>query len=510
MKERATEARRQDAAAATPLVSVIIPCYNYAQFLGEAIESVLAQTYGEVEVIVVDDGSTDNTREIAGRYETVKYIYQENAGRSTARNTGVQHSRGEFVLFLDADDRLLPGALRTNLDLFQQQPECAFVSGHCRVIDARGQELAAPRQRVVQRDHYVELLGGGTYIWCPATVLYRRRLFDFVHGFDPALVPVEDYDLYLRVTRDFAVYGHGEVIAEYRQHSSNTSRDLAAMQKAALAAHQAQWDTAKGTKSWRAAYRRGRRFWQEEYPLQHMVRRIREMVRERLAPDAVIAVATGGRAELLRLNGRQAWHFPATKSAAELVAEGPRGSVTTDPWIEADKSYEFTLCQGADDRKPIARVLVHGVAHRAFLPSDEPVADAAASASGAWLRARANPVPAGDKPGTATIDWDTADDSVGTIYVSRVGEYAGRDPRDAEEARALLEAARVEGAQYFVVPARSFYWLESYRRFREEMERRYPILIREEGTCVVFDLRGVVQDERSFGHAAGETAGAAR
>ena len=90
-----------------PLVSVVIPCYNSARYLGETIESVLAQTYARVEVIVVDDGSTDATPKIAQSYP-VQYVYQTNRGISAARNAGVVHSRGKYVQFLDHDDRLLP------------------------------------------------------------------------------------------------------------------------------------------------------------------------------------------------------------------------------------------------------------------------------------------------------------------------------------------------------------------------------------------------------------------
>src|SRR5205814_2671022 len=197
---------------------------------------------------------------------------------------------------------------------------------HCRVIDATGSVLAAPRQRCVEHDHYIELLRGGTYIWCPATVLYRRRVFDFVHGFDPALVPVEDYDLYLRITKNFPVHCHGQVIAEYRQHSSNTSRDLGRMQKAALAAHSAQWEFAKANNRYREAYANGQRFWREQYPLQHMIRRVREIVRDCVPPDAIVAVA-GGRTELLRLDGQHTLHFPpiSLRSAGDLFAQGPTG-----------------------------------------------------------------------------------------------------------------------------------------------------------------------------------------
>ena len=292
---------RADGALPPPnLVSVIIPCYNHAHFLEQAIESVLAQSYSDFEIIVVDDGSTDNTTEVVRRHSPVRYVYQENAGLSSARNTGLWHSRGKFLVFLDADDRLLPHALETGVDCIRERPECAFVSGRCRVIDSNGAILTSPRQLWVENEHYLKLLQGGSYIWCPATVLYQRRIFDFVHGFNVALSPAADYELYLRVTRDFPVYSHKQVIAEYRQHHLSMSRDVLAMERAALAAHDAQWDFAKANSRYREAYDAGRRFWQNDYPLQQMVTRLRETVREQLPPDATIAWMAAGPGIFLR------------------------------------------------------------------------------------------------------------------------------------------------------------------------------------------------------------------
>ena len=128
-----------------PLVTVVIPCYNQAHFLGEAIESVLSQSYRNFEVIVVDDGSTDNTSEVASRYEGVRLVRQENRGLSGARNRGMREAKGEYVVFLDADDRLLPGALEAGLRCFEAHPECAFVSGQSRLIAEDGTLLRPSR-----------------------------------------------------------------------------------------------------------------------------------------------------------------------------------------------------------------------------------------------------------------------------------------------------------------------------------------------------------------------------
>ncbi len=89
---------------AYPLVSIIIPCFNYGRYLRDAIESVISQGYPHKEIIVVDDGSSDETKQIAEKYQDVKYVYQDNQGLSAARNTGIKNSRGDFLVFLDADD----------------------------------------------------------------------------------------------------------------------------------------------------------------------------------------------------------------------------------------------------------------------------------------------------------------------------------------------------------------------------------------------------------------------
>ena len=489
MSESSPEGATTESARAAALVSVVIPCFNHAQFLGDAIESVLAQTYSNFEIVLVDDGSTDDTAEVAKRYPRVKYVRQQNAGRSAARNTGLRQSRGEFVAFLDADDRLLAHALQTGFDSLAEHPECAFVSGHCRVIDTSGSVLAAPRQRCVERDHYIELLGGGTYIWCPASVLYRRRVFDFVHGFDPAMVPVEDYDLYLRITKDFPVHCHAQVIAEYRQHGANTSRNLAVMQKAALAAHCAQWDYAKANKRYREAYAAGERFWREQYPLQHMIRRIREIVRDCLAADAIVAVATDGRTELLRLDGRQALHFPPAgfRGEGDLFAQGPTGCLKTPAWIEPGMTYQFSLYRGTDRADPLARLLVRGVADRTLNATVEAVPQRHLHNNGVVLTADPNPVLVGEQPGTTTITWNTGDGSEGAVYVT--GGSAGRDPTDSTEAWNGLEAVKQMGAQFLLIPSRSFWSQPEFREFRERLEQSHPVVAGEEHACVIFDLR---------------------
>src|SRR5438093_2862885 len=249
---------------ASGLVSVIIPCYNQAHFLHEAIESVLAQTYSTREIIVVNDGSTDSTAEVAGRYSAVRHIYQENAGPSAARNTGLKESRGEYLVFLDSDDRLLPEALEIGVDCLREHPECAFAFGHSRFITADGSFLSKPEQPYVTRDHYLELLREN-YIWCPGSVIYRRIAFEIANGFDTSLGPGADYDLYLRITRDSPIFCHNQLVAGYRLHSSSMSTDHSLMLLETLKTLNAQRDFVKGNDRYIVALETGKKHAQDYY-----------------------------------------------------------------------------------------------------------------------------------------------------------------------------------------------------------------------------------------------------
>ena len=158
---------REDAYhAAAPLVSVVIPCYDQARYLPDAIESVLAQSYPHLELVVVDDGSPDNTAEVAARYPGVQVVRQENAGLSGARNTGLRHTNGAYLIFLDADDRLLPKAVADGLAAFAAHPEAAFVAGRCRIIDTTGVAQLTQQPDPDRGDPYEALLRGN-YIWMP-------------------------------------------------------------------------------------------------------------------------------------------------------------------------------------------------------------------------------------------------------------------------------------------------------------------------------------------------------
>ena len=240
------------------LVSVVIPCYNQAHFLSEAIESVLCQGYTNVEVVVVDDGSTDNASEVASRYERagVRLIRQENRGRSGARNWGLDEAQGEYVVFLDSDDRLLPEALEVGVKDLEAHPACAFVFGRTSVVGTDG---SSP-----MTDYYGELLRGN-YIGTPGAVMFRRSVFDSVGSFDTTLQAAEDYHLYLRVTSEFPIHHHYKFVVDYREHEANTSRDSARMLQSTLKALHSQQERVKGTKEYEEAYKHGIKSWQSLY-----------------------------------------------------------------------------------------------------------------------------------------------------------------------------------------------------------------------------------------------------
>jgi glycosyltransferase involved in cell wall biosynthesis len=197
-------------------VSVVIPCYRQAQLLGEAIESVLSQTHPHYEIIVVDDYSPDHAADVAERYPAVRYIrHARNAGPSTTRNTGIKHSSGRYLVFLDADDRLLPHHFTTALDVFRRQPDLALVCGDFQWF---GSESTWHRHTCSdQPDHYAALLRFG-FIAPPCTAMVTRDAVTAVGAFREDLRFNEDRDLWLRVTRRYPIHCHHQVVAEYRRH----------------------------------------------------------------------------------------------------------------------------------------------------------------------------------------------------------------------------------------------------------------------------------------------------
>lgn len=239
-----------------PLVSVVIPCHNHGRFLGQAIESVMRQAPRNVEIVVVDDGSTDNTREVMTRYPAVRGIAQANAGLAAARNVGLRASRGHYVVFLDADDLLLPGAVESGVRLLEEHIAWAFVSGGYRYVDKNADPISGPVIARFTDDHYTALLRSN-YIAMGATVLFRRSVLDRIGGFDPTLRACEDWDVHLKIARQFPVGQHRAIVALYRRHDSNMSRNPGLMLRTALQVLRRQRRYVRRDPHLRRAYKAG-------------------------------------------------------------------------------------------------------------------------------------------------------------------------------------------------------------------------------------------------------------
>jgi SAM-dependent methyltransferase len=248
--------RNATSEVAVPLVSIVIACYNQSRFLAEAIVSALEQTARIVEVIVIDDGSTDNPAEVVVRFPGVRLIRQENQGLSSARNTGWRASQGRYVVFLDADDRLLPEAVAVNLRSFEGNPFAAFVHGGYRWIDADGRPSSISVENSIATDAYETLLRGNR-IGMHATVMYRRDRLEEIGGFDIGLRACEDYDVYLRLARIHRIVSAPEVVAEYRRHDGNMSKNTPLMLATALQVLRRQGGHVADDPVRRAAYVKG-------------------------------------------------------------------------------------------------------------------------------------------------------------------------------------------------------------------------------------------------------------
>jgi glycosyltransferase involved in cell wall biosynthesis len=207
-------------------VSVVIPCFNQGHYLAEAIESVAAQTHPASETIVVDDGSQDNSFEVAARYPSVRRLRQRNSGVAAARNAGLRQAGGSLVVFLDADDRLLPEALQVGVEALAKRPHVAFAAGMSQDIGEDGGVIRELRQPLVIQDHYLNLLKD-CYIWSGSSLVSRRAAVLEVGGFNERLRAGDDYELYLKLARRHPVFCHEAVVTEYRRHGANTTRDSA-------------------------------------------------------------------------------------------------------------------------------------------------------------------------------------------------------------------------------------------------------------------------------------------
>lgn len=210
-----------------PLISAIIPTYNYAPFLKDAITSVLEQSIRDLELIVIDDGSTDDTAEVVEtiRDQRLFYHFQDHQGISVARNAGIRLSSGKYIAFLDADDIWIPQKSALQIQVLEKNPCIGLVYGSYMLVDSSRKPLITREAEIVTADWLEKLICGNYVAGSASTSMVNRDAFLKAGLFDPYLSAGEDWDMWLRIARYFEIRGLKEVVSCIRLHERNlTSR----------------------------------------------------------------------------------------------------------------------------------------------------------------------------------------------------------------------------------------------------------------------------------------------
>jgi glycosyltransferase involved in cell wall biosynthesis len=247
---------------ADPVVSIVIPCWltsaKQVELLDETLSTVAAQMCQDYETIVVDDGSPLDPGPVAGRYRRTVTLRQVNRGPAAARNHGISVSRGGFLVFLDADDHLLPPALERGLQAFAEYPDAGFVVGPREEMTYEGAPVAWDVPLPPLETHlYNTLLGFDWYIIPPSSAMFRSETVTEVGGFRNPW-GADDLDFYLRVARRYAAHCyHGPPVTRYRRYSASSSRDGARMLHSVREVYDRQRPLVAGDPEAQAAFDRG-------------------------------------------------------------------------------------------------------------------------------------------------------------------------------------------------------------------------------------------------------------
>ena len=207
------------------MISVIIPTYNSTKYIGEAINSVLRQTFTDYEIIVVDDGSTDNTKEIIdNNFPQVRYYYLPHRGVSRARNYGIQRARGEFIAFLDADDLWFGEKLEKQIGVFNADQELMLVFTEHRFFDSNGiREATFSKKERLMKGDVVKNIFLYSHVALP-TVMVRKNVFQEIGYFEENLNVAEDDNLWIRIALKFRIHLLDEVLVHCRMTENSLSR----------------------------------------------------------------------------------------------------------------------------------------------------------------------------------------------------------------------------------------------------------------------------------------------
>ncbi len=212
-----------------PKVSVIIPTYNRAHLIDKTIKSVLNQTYQDYEIIVVDNASTDNTKEAVKGFNNfkIRYIYCcDNRGSSVARNIGIRASHGEYIALLDSDDEWLPEKLDRQVEVLQNEsPEVGVVYSDVLCIDENSKNMNRKLRNPKKEGYIYEDLLGGNCVGTPSTLLIKKECFHRVGLFDDLLKAHEDWDMWIRIVKYYRFFFVEVPLVKYRLHSNRISEN---------------------------------------------------------------------------------------------------------------------------------------------------------------------------------------------------------------------------------------------------------------------------------------------
>jgi glycosyltransferase involved in cell wall biosynthesis len=209
------------------LISIIIPTYNHARFVTQAVDSALTQTLPAIEVVVVDDGSTDETQGVLAKYKgQINYIYQTNQGPSAARNTGIRAAHGDYLVFLDADDLIPPNKLELQSQYLETRPDWGLVYSGWQYIDETGAQ-ALGEMRPHKQGQVLKDLLCRDFFFSPGAAIIRRECFDRVGHFDVSLRAAEDTDMWVRIAAAGYAFGYvDEILYSYRVVKSGLSHNI--------------------------------------------------------------------------------------------------------------------------------------------------------------------------------------------------------------------------------------------------------------------------------------------
>ena len=260
-------------------MAVVIPCYAQARFLADALGSLRSQTTPPAEIVVVDDGSPDDVAGAAAAFPEARVVAQENRGLSGARNRGIAESDAPFLIFLDADDRLLPHAIQTHLAWMEDHPGAAFCWGFNRPFRDDGGPVNWGPTSFSGVPGYAPLLEENV-VGSPLGVLFRRDAVEASGGFAEDAAACEDWEIYLRLARDHDIGCVGRVVAEYRHHGENMSSKADLMYSAALDVLHRQERWVAGNPSLERALAKGRRNASVRYGVPARIAAMREAISE--------------------------------------------------------------------------------------------------------------------------------------------------------------------------------------------------------------------------------------